>query len=607
MGCDVPAFRPANKPANPHPPSVAVAPADVAAQSVENAQAEQTGQFPTVPAENSAAGAKSSRPATWEPTGTWTVRRLIALVETGPCLIDLFVCVDGQSLELAAQEHQKLLAQELLEQLEPPATWEKLLDLPLVRSGWLGNLLPDESQREQVISLYDTRRDGIVDEDELPAFLSRGLARSGPLQIKDEGHAADYDPSQSPWGKADGNRDFALDAAERQQFLTAVGQLDVNADAVLTLAELLGENSATAMNSGAGNRSSMLRAVTLMTTELLPAGESSKEARRLSSELLRHYTFLPAVAREQWPDWSESHWKLLDENQNQQLDAGELQKSFECSPQVELYIAFPGSARANRVSKPVASDSRATAAAASELDLPAAVQVRLHDEAFSWQANATGGQLSGRRCNLRIVYQDGFSELGKQSVRQQLTQGLANPTIRTFLTERWQLGPMAFDLVDIDRDQQLSDDEFERVWNWLSSRQRARLLGQWSLATQPWILWADADADDRLSPRELQLWVAQFDQLDRNRDGQLTPNELPLAASLTLKRSDERLEIALPGSRSLVEPRLDGDWFDAMDTNQDGTISPAEFLGDSTDFNDWDRDQDRILSRGEVYFPKASK
>jgi Ca2+-binding EF-hand superfamily protein len=104
----------------------------------------------------------------------------------------------------------------------------------------------------------------------------------------------------------------------------------------------------------------------------------------------------------------------------------------------------------------------------------------------------------------------------------------------------------------------------------------------------------------------LQLWVAQFEQLDRNRDGLLTPNELPLVASLTLKRSDTRFEITPAGSRSLVEPTLGGDWFNAMDTNQDGTISGEEFLGESSDFNGWDRDQDRFLSRGEVYFPKAS-
>jgi Ca2+-binding EF-hand superfamily protein len=587
-GCDWSAPKRINKPTAS--PASATAPAAnptvAAAEQVDATEsAEPGGQSPDI-----------KLAPEWEPTGTWTTRRLIALVETGPCLIDLFVSVDGKTLELAAQEQQTRLAQELFDELERPASWEELLNLPLVRSGWLGNLIPDENQREQVISLYDTLRDGMVQDEELPAFLSRGLARSGPLQLSDRGYAADHDPSQSPWGIGDANQDFSLNLMEKKQFLAALEQLDLNADAILSRTELLGEPGQTSMSMGNNVRSSMLRAVTLMSAEPTQAsdqaGESSKHARKLASDLLRHYTFLAEVSREQWANWTEEQWNGLDKNQNQQLDTFELQKIVECPAHLELYIAFP-------------TISSAADEASTELRHP--LHVRLLDSAFTWHENATGGHLAGRNCSLRIELQDNFSQEGKQQLRQQLTQALANEQVQAFLTQRWQLGTTAFELVDTDQDEKLSEQELDRVWQWLASRQGSRLLAQWMLSSQPWIQLADTNADLRLSQLELQAFVADVQQLDRNGDDLLTPNEVPLVATLELKRSDSRFEFAFPGSGTMAQPTMDGDWFSAMDTNRDGAISRAEFLGETTDFVDWDQDQDGFLSRGEVYFPKASK
>jgi hypothetical protein len=45
---------------------------------------------------------------------------------------------------------------------------------------------------------------------------------------------------------------------------------------------------------------------------------------------------------------------------------------------------------------------------------------------------------------------------------------------------------------------------------------------------------------------------------------------------------------------------VSGGWFSAMDSNQDGVISPREFLGPSDSWKQWDRDEDGWIERDEV-------
>ncbi len=557
--------------------------------------------------QHAALGITNAQPA-WEPRGDWTTQRLIVLAEGGPCLIDLSVNLEGKSLEQAADEQQAAIAQELLADLDRPAQWEDLLKLPLVRSGWLGNLIPDDQQREQLISLVDTQRDGIVDDKELPAFLSRGLSRVGPLQMSDLGYGPDHDSSQSPWGKGDRNQDFSLDSSEREGFVQALAQQDLNGDGVLTRRELAGTMLPMPNMSGS-NRGSMLRTTSLMfaessvtTSESNSSAKnsthpqtavssptpqlSSKPVRKLASDVLRHYTFLAELSREQWPNWSDQQWSTLDTNQNQQLDSIELQLLVTCPPQARLYVTL---------TQPLSPSGQEPQ-----------VNVQVMERSTSWRASDTGGQLTCGSCSMRVELTDAFAGPGKMQLRQQLTQALKSPQLQAFFVNRLQLDAAAFELLDQDQDESLSDQEFERVWRWISSRQSARLVGRWTLTGQPWFQLADDNADARLSELELQGFSHRLAEYDRNGDTQLTPNELPLVAALAIVRSDSRLDNFLAGAGAMSAPAVDSDWFSAMDTNRDGSVNSAEFLGEADDFFRFDINQDGFLSRGEVYFPKTS-
>ncbi len=606
---------------------------------------ESTAQSTTEAATESTSDASTGNdPAdVWLPRGSWTTQRLVALAETGPIVIDLAVNIGGLSLREA---NARLLARTAAELLSvPPATnpieatapepplataersiaWEQLLALPLVQSGWLGNLVASSEQTGQLIDQYDIDRDAVVSTQELHHFLSRGLERSAALQVIDIGEAPDRQPDASPWSSGDRNQDHTLDANERDQFAETLSNRDLNADGVITTAEWAEPNGdATQMATMNGtSRNSFLRSQTLLILEPLEEGtrlqsintqseqmqshtaqasrdmasrdmasrdmaSRDKAARKLANNTMRHYTFLAELSRSQWMGWSDEQWQAIDSNQDQMVDQRELQLLANIPPQATIYLSWPGS-------EPAETDK------ASRADAPINT-VQVHglatDPKAAWHDRLDGGTLVCGDFSLNITAVDGFSPQAKLMWRQQLSQALQNPQFKTLISSRLELQPDAFEVLDVDQDQQLSDAEFARAWQWISVRQSARVMSQWMLSSQPVFQLLDFNGDGRLSQAEIGQLSPRFVELDRNDDGTIAPNELPLVVSLRASRSDRRLEtFASAGPAS--ETANDTDWFSAMDTNRDGNINRSEFLGDASDFERLDLNLDGFVSRAE--------
>ncbi|MEO8271919.1 MAG: hypothetical protein ABI557_19505, partial [Aureliella sp.] len=252
----------------------------------------------TTPTENAsesmkAATAESSREsvpeAVWIPSGSWTTQRLVALAETGPVVIDMSLNVGNLSLREANDRILARTAAELLAATEPSISWEQLLELPLVQSGWLGNLVAPPEQTGPLIDQYDNDRDAQVSAQELKMFLSRGLERSAALQVSDIGEAPDRQPNASPWGTGDRNQDHVLDANERDQFAEALGNRDLNADGLITAAEWAEPNGDAAqmgMMNGQ-NRNRFLRNQTLLLLDTPEVNSRSEDASAASDRMTR--------------------------------------------------------------------------------------------------------------------------------------------------------------------------------------------------------------------------------------------------------------------------------------------------------------------------------
>ncbi|MDA1232497.1 MAG: hypothetical protein O2856_17115, partial [Planctomycetota bacterium] len=123
----------------------------------------------------------------------------------------------------------------------------------------------------------------------------------------------------------------------------------------------------------------------------------------------------------------------------------------------------------------------------------------------------------------------------------------------------------------------------------------------------------DKNSDRRLSVRELRTGSSVLKPYDFNQDNKVADSELgtEFVLTISLGRPEFRRisgpgdmmsmqmeagDAILPGSESLAGP----EWFRRMDRNQDGDVSPREFLGTETQFAQIDTDHDRLLSANEA-------
>ncbi len=190
--------------------------------------------------------------------------------------------------------------------------------------------------------------------------------------------------------------------------------------------------------------------------------------------------------------------------------------------------------------------------------------------------------------------------------KAQLDSALRNEQLRGLITQQLGLAVDAFELADQDGDQRLSDQEFDRVWSWLTGRQNARLLAQWTIEDRPWFNLLDQDLNRRLGEMEISQAPSELALLDQNGDARLSSEELPMVASLQLRQNDQPLANLAAGVNSTSVTGQSGqDWFSAMDTNSDGAISRNEYLGSRQQFADHDLDRDGFVSRKEAFSTSA--
>jgi Ca2+-binding EF-hand superfamily protein len=115
---------------------------------------------------------------------------------------------------------------------------------------------------------------------------------------------------------------------------------------------------------------------------------------------------------------------------------------------------------------------------------------------------------------------------------------------------------------------------------------------------------ADDDHDGQLTPREQQGLLQTLAAVDTDGDGLLGAGEIPRQIVLELARGGTAVAAAPTRARGAPAARRRESagplWFQKMDRNGDGDLSPSEFLGPAEQFAQLDADEDALVDAAEA-------
>ena len=161
--------------------------------------------------------------------------------------------------------------------------------------------------------------------------------------------------------------------------------------------------------------------------------------------------------------------------------------------------------------------------------------------------------------------------------------------------------------IDTDRDGKISSSEFDGYFLQQARIAAIQLVLEVSDQGADLFTTLDRNFDRVLTPRELHAAPDILATEDRDDDGYLGGVEMSYSLVLELSRGGSRSaqDSPLAATRTNAEPQVrvdrEGpDWFQKMDRNRDGDVSPSEFLGSRSAFRKLDRDGDGLISADEV-------
>jgi Ca2+-binding EF-hand superfamily protein len=164
----------------------------------------------------------------------------------------------------------------------------------------------------------------------------------------------------------------------------------------------------------------------------------------------------------------------------------------------------------------------------------------------------------------------------------------------------------AFEAIDTDGDGKIFAGELQSYTDHQNRAASVRLLLEVFDQGQELFDHLDENRDYRLSTRELHNAVETVKQIDANHDGRLSADEIPRQVVLEVSRNTpgaaqtERRSIRGGAERIRTASKRGPGWFQKMDRNDDGELSPREFLGPAEVFKRLDRDGNGVLDSKEA-------
>jgi Ca2+-binding EF-hand superfamily protein len=163
----------------------------------------------------------------------------------------------------------------------------------------------------------------------------------------------------------------------------------------------------------------------------------------------------------------------------------------------------------------------------------------------------------------------------------------------------------AFEAIDTDHDGKIFSGELDSYLDQQNRAASVRLLLEVFDQGQELFDHLDENHDYRLSTRELHNAAKAVKEIDANHDGRLSADEIPQQLVLELSRNTPRGAVTerrsiRGGERVRAATKRGPSWFQKMDRNDDGELSPREFLGPRDLFKRLDADGNGVLDAVEA-------
>jgi Ca2+-binding EF-hand superfamily protein len=153
-----------------------------------------------------------------------------------------------------------------------------------------------------------------------------------------------------------------------------------------------------------------------------------------------------------------------------------------------------------------------------------------------------------------------------------------------------------FDLADRDGDGKLTEKELQGWLDLVEDGAGSRAVLTATDQGRSLFELLDADRDGRLSLRELRTAWSRLRPHARDGAG-LAKADIPRRVQVTLGLGRQAFPVPSSTGKPAVSAPL---WFRKMDRNNDGDVSPREFLGTPEDFDRLDLDKDGLISADEA-------
>jgi Ca2+-binding EF-hand superfamily protein len=582
VGCGKP-------PAPPVPPAVVALPTPPA--TVAESPAASSG-----PSESSAVASVQEPPA--QPAAPpVSIERILLLTPAGPLIVEFQLAIDGrphvEALEKLVTDVLKLADTDA----DGRATWKEITASKRFKYGQYGNLpVGGENDVKQVIERYDIDRDALVDASELPRFLTRNAGGSRAFSVRGTADYRHANRRSAPlWQAIDADDDGALSTDE---LAAAPGKLlgrDTDDDEILVAAEL---NPQEPLDPGMR----MQRQRRGPDMVRLLGSHADWDAVRLALE----EEFGSPLAADSFPLTPEL-FAGLDANKDGRLQKAELANFNTTAPHLVVAVDFA----TRDVGVADGEDREGETPAEPE---PARPEVRLVRVAEPFAQAATTAISQPSRLALSIagttiiLYVNDTLAGGNYEAQAMQALTLLDADKNGYLEAKEvpadagaQFGQ--FEAVDADEDGKAFPAEIVAYL----AQQQAAMRGQIhaKASDREDVLFAalDQNYDERLDAREIEDAPRRLVRFDRDGDGQVTSDELPASLSIGLARGNLENMDALfaPPPLAAQGPAADAPrWFTAMDTNQDGVVSPREFVGPAEKFGPLDANSDGLLDLAEA-------